>query len=100
MSVATASSITDATGIQRGIRANLNQFLLPILLNDFVGGMVGLERTVRSGDQVGDVPPRIDASSFMAIPSSPESRECCDSRGAQPSGSRPDWQEVRTALLS
>jgi hypothetical protein len=82
--VATASSITDATGI----RANLNQFL------------VGLEGTVRSGDQVGDVPPRLDASSFMAIPSSPENRECCDSRGAQPSGSRPDWQEVRTALLS
>jgi MFS family permease len=29
-----------------GIRANLNQFLLLILLNAFVGGMVGLERTV------------------------------------------------------
>jgi MFS family permease len=29
-----------------GIRANLGQFLLLILLNAFVGGMVGLERTV------------------------------------------------------
>jgi MFS family permease len=29
-----------------GIRSNLNQFLLLILLNAFVGGMVGLERTV------------------------------------------------------
>jgi len=33
-------------GIALGIRANLNQFLLLILLNAFVGGMVGLERTV------------------------------------------------------
>ena len=33
-------------GVALGIRANLNQFLLLILLNAFVGGMVGLERTV------------------------------------------------------
>ncbi|MGA8616405.1 MAG: MFS transporter [Xanthobacteraceae bacterium] len=33
-------------GIALGIRANLNQFLLLILVNAFVGGMVGLERTV------------------------------------------------------
>ncbi len=33
-------------GIALGIHANLNQFLLLILLNAFVGGMVGLERTV------------------------------------------------------
>jgi MFS family permease len=33
-------------GIVLGIRANLGQFLLLILLNAFVGGMVGLERTV------------------------------------------------------
>jgi MFS family permease len=32
--------------IALGIRANLSQFLLLILLNAFVGGMVGLERTV------------------------------------------------------
>ena len=32
--------------IALGIRANLGQFLLLILLNAFVGGMVGLERTV------------------------------------------------------
>jgi MFS family permease len=34
------------TGIALGIRPNLSQFLLLILLNAFVGGMVGLERTV------------------------------------------------------
>ena len=33
-------------GIALGIRPNLSQFLLLILLNAFVGGMVGLERTV------------------------------------------------------
>ncbi|HEV2303582.1 MAG TPA: MFS transporter [Stellaceae bacterium] len=33
-------------GIALGIRANLDQFLLLILVNAFVGGMVGLERTV------------------------------------------------------
>jgi len=33
-------------GVTLGIRANLSQFLLLILLNAFVGGMVGLERTV------------------------------------------------------
>jgi len=44
--MATASSIPAAPEIQLGIRANLNQFLLVILLNAFVGGMVGLERTV------------------------------------------------------
>ena len=46
MSVTAASSAAAATDIQLGIRANLNQFLLLILLNAFVGGMVGLERTV------------------------------------------------------
>ena len=33
-------------GVALGIRANLGQFLLLILVNAFVGGMVGLERTV------------------------------------------------------
>jgi MFS family permease len=46
MSVAAASSAAATTDVQLGIRANLNQFLLLILLNAFVGGMVGLERTV------------------------------------------------------
>jgi hypothetical protein len=46
MNVASASSVTAPTDIQLGIRPNLNQFLLLILLNAFVGGMVGLERTV------------------------------------------------------
>jgi MFS family permease len=34
------------TGVALGIRANREQFLLLILINAFVGGMVGLERTV------------------------------------------------------
>ncbi|HZU89720.1 MAG TPA: MFS transporter [Stellaceae bacterium] len=33
-------------GVALGIRANLDQFLLLILVNAFVGGMIGLERTV------------------------------------------------------
>lgn len=32
--------------LQLGIRANLRQFLLLVVINAFVGGMVGLERTV------------------------------------------------------
>jgi MFS family permease len=39
-------SIARPAGVALGIRANLNQFLLLILLNAFVGGMVGMERTV------------------------------------------------------
>jgi hypothetical protein len=35
-----------ATSVALGIRANLNQFLLLILINACVGGMSGLERTV------------------------------------------------------
>ena len=44
--MATASPVTTGSDIRLGMRANLNQFLLLILLNAFVGGMVGLERTV------------------------------------------------------
>src|SRR5579863_10142043 len=40
------SSASAPSPIRLGIRANFNQFLLLILLNAFVGGMVGLERTV------------------------------------------------------
>jgi MFS family permease len=46
MSVSTTSPATAPSAIRLGIRANLSQFLLLILLNAFVGGMVGLERTV------------------------------------------------------
>jgi MFS family permease len=46
MSVSTTSPAAASSNIRLGIRANLNQFLLLILLNAFVGGMVGLERTV------------------------------------------------------
>ncbi|MGH3201968.1 MAG: MFS transporter [Streptosporangiaceae bacterium] len=35
-----------ATGIRLGLRANLAQFILLAIVNFFVGGMVGLERTV------------------------------------------------------
>ena len=41
-----ADTATSPAGVTLGIRANLNQFLLLILLNAFVGGMVGVERTV------------------------------------------------------
>src|SRR5579863_2784087 len=40
------SSAAAPEGIALGVRANLGQFLLLILVNAFVGGMVGLERTV------------------------------------------------------
>ena len=33
-------------GVQLGLRANLSQFLLLAVVNFFVGGMVGTERTV------------------------------------------------------
>ncbi|HJU19265.1 MAG TPA: MFS transporter [Stellaceae bacterium] len=41
-----ADAVRSPAGIALGIRPNLNQFLLLILINAFVGGMVGLERTV------------------------------------------------------
>lgn len=44
--MSTTSPATAPSAIRLGIRANLSQFLLLILLNAFVGGMVGLERTV------------------------------------------------------
>jgi hypothetical protein len=31
----------------RGLRANLAQFSLLVLVNAFVGGMVGIERSIR-----------------------------------------------------
>jgi MFS family permease len=40
------STATKNTAIQLGIRPNLSQFLLLIVINAFVGGMVGMERTV------------------------------------------------------
>ena len=36
----------DTAGVALGLRANLGQFLLLVLINGFVGAMVGLERTV------------------------------------------------------
>src|SRR5487761_1495152 len=41
-----AEAAARPASVTLGIRANLSQFLLLILLNAFVGGMVGLERTV------------------------------------------------------
>ncbi|MDQ2841608.1 MAG: MFS transporter [Acidobacteriota bacterium] len=43
MSTATT---TDAPPLRLGIRPNLAQFLLLVVINAFVGGMVGMERTV------------------------------------------------------
>jgi MFS family permease len=40
------SGATKNSTIQLGIRPNLGQFLLLIVINAFVGGMVGMERTV------------------------------------------------------
>src|SRR5579863_6574572 len=40
------SPAPEAPGIVLGLRANLGQFLLLVLINGFVGAMVGLERTV------------------------------------------------------
>src|SRR6476620_3534066 len=36
----------DATAIRLGLRENLNQFSLLVLVNAFVGAMVGLERSI------------------------------------------------------
>ncbi len=36
----------NAMGLQLGLRANWQQFLLLVVINAFVGGMVGIERTV------------------------------------------------------
>jgi hypothetical protein len=36
----------DASSVSLGLRANWPQFSLLVLINAFVGGMVGLERTV------------------------------------------------------
>lgn len=42
----TAIETSSETGISLGLRANWRQFSLLILINAFVGGMVGIERTV------------------------------------------------------
>jgi hypothetical protein len=42
----TTSTPDAADGIRLGLRANLAQFVLLAIVNVFVGGMVGLERTV------------------------------------------------------
>jgi len=40
------SNNDDAKTIRLGLRPNINQFLILILVNAFVGAMVGLEQTV------------------------------------------------------
>src|SRR5689334_12366789 len=44
--LSTAAGASDSPHIQLGLRANWQQFTLLILVNAFVGGMVGLERAV------------------------------------------------------
>ena len=44
-----AAAVSDADGVDRvalGLKANWQQFSLLVLINAFVGGMVGIERTV------------------------------------------------------
>ncbi len=41
-----AATNSPPSGLQLGLRENWRQFSLLILINAFVGGMVGLERTV------------------------------------------------------
>src|ERR1051326_289625 len=41
-----AVETSNETGISLGLRANWRQFSLLVLINAFVGGMVGIERTV------------------------------------------------------
>jgi hypothetical protein len=44
--VAIQSSVHSASTVRLGLRENWQQFSLLVLINAFVGGMVGLERTV------------------------------------------------------
>jgi MFS family permease len=44
--MADAANIVGRTGIALGLRENWQQFALLVLINSFVGGMVGLERTL------------------------------------------------------
>ena len=39
-------NVNRASTIRLGLKANINQFLLLILVNAFVGAMIGLEQTV------------------------------------------------------
>ena len=44
--LSTAAGVSDRPQIELGLRANWRQFTLLVLINAFVGGMVGLERAV------------------------------------------------------
>lgn len=44
--VATAADVAPASSVELGLRANLAQFSLLVLVNAFVGGMVGMERVI------------------------------------------------------
>src|SRR2546423_3467147 len=46
LTVAHAAADRSTPRLTLGLRANLGQFLLLVLINGFVGAMVGLERTV------------------------------------------------------
>ncbi|GHO84064.1 MFS transporter [Dictyobacter formicarum] len=41
-----APSLPPSTGVRLGLRANWQQFILLVIVNAFVGGMVGLERSI------------------------------------------------------
>lgn len=58
---------TDSDQVTLGIRANQHQFILLVLINVFVGGMVGLERTVLPllGEQAFGLASKSAALSFI-----------------------------------
>jgi len=59
---------TDSTSIQLGLKPNINQFVLLIVVNAFVGAMIGLEQTVIPilGQNIFDLESNVLILSFIA----------------------------------
>jgi MFS family permease len=64
-----ASSLTSSAPIRLGIRPNLAQFSLLVLINAFVGAMVGLERTILPAiaEQEFHLEARVAVLSFIVV---------------------------------
>ena len=60
MTAARAPVRSEPSGVTLGLRANWRQFALLVLINAFVGGMVGIERTVVPLIGVGGIRDRLD----------------------------------------
>ena len=45
-----AADAAHGKNVKLGIRANLAQYTLPVVVNGFVGAMVGMERTILPAD--------------------------------------------------